>query len=43
MDETNYLTSCEQSEYEALLSLALSTDDQDVALALEEASYEHDN
>lgn len=40
MDEMNYLNKCDQSDYEALMSLALSTEDESTAKALEEVSYE---
>jgi len=38
MDENNYLGKCDQTDYDALLSLALSSEDEEVQLALEEAS-----
>ena len=42
MEETNYLVGCEQNEYDAYLSLALSSGDEEVQYALEEASFDEE-
>ena len=42
MDESNYLGRCEQNEYEEYMSLALSTSDEELQHALEEASVDED-
>lgn len=38
MDEANYLHTVEEVDYEAYMSLALSSGDEEVQRALEEAS-----
>lgn len=40
MEETNYLASYDETDYEAYLSLALCSDDGDISYALELASSE---